>query len=313
MINLSQLRAIVAVAEVGNFSEAALRLGLTQSTISHSIATLEEELGVPLFVRGRHGARLTPAGERITSYAREALQFIDRMQQEAQAQRSLQGGQVRIAVFRSVATHVLPAVIAQFHNRFPDVATTIVECGVHTDIEQILRDGRADIGFTYLPTSNEFEAWEILRDEYVVLFPPAAFPPPISNIPNPLTWEELAKLPLILPPEDQPCEIELYKHFETFAPSLNIAHKINQDSTIVSMVNQGLGVGILPLLAAEPLPSGIRIRSLPVPFERVIGAIILSNALHIPAVFAFLDLLKQAASAPENGTRRSPLQPQRQV
>ncbi|PSB55406.1 LysR family transcriptional regulator, partial [filamentous cyanobacterium CCP1] len=61
-MNLSQLRAIVAVAEVGNFSEAALLLRLTQSTVSHSIASLEEELGVPLFVRGRHGATLTPAG-----------------------------------------------------------------------------------------------------------------------------------------------------------------------------------------------------------------------------------------------------------
>jgi DNA-binding transcriptional LysR family regulator len=295
-MNLSQLRAIVAVAEVGNFSEAALMLGLTQSTVSYAIASLEEELGVPLFVRGRHGARLTPAGDRITNYAREVLRLLDLMQQEAQSQRSLKGGQVRIAVFRSVATHVLPAVIAQFHSRFPEVATTIVECGVHTDIEQILRDGRADIGFTYLPTSDEFEAWEILRDEYVVLFPPATFPPAISTIPDPLTWEELAKLPLILPPEDQPCEIDLYKHFDTFAPSLNIAHKINQDSTIVSMVKQGLGVGILPLLAAEPLPPGIRIRSLPVPFERVIGVIILDNTLHIPAVFAFLELLKQTHS-----------------
>ena len=287
-MNLSQLRAIVAVAEVGNFSEAALLLRLTQSTVSHSIASLEEELGVPLFVRGRHGATPTPAGERISHYAREVLQLIDLMQQEAQSQRSLKGGQVRIAAFRSVATHVLPAALSQFHSQFPEVATTIVECGVHTDIEQILRDGRADIGFTYLPTSDEFEAWEILRDEYVVLFPPST-----QTIPHPLTWEELANLPLILPPEDQPCEIELYKHFDTFAPSLNIAHKINQDSTIVSMVMQGLGVGILPLLAAEPLPSGIQVESLPVPFERIIGVIVLANALHVPAVFAFLELLKR--------------------
>jgi DNA-binding transcriptional LysR family regulator len=292
-MNLSQLRAIVAVAEVSNFSEAALSLNLTQSTISHSIASLEEELGVPLFLRGRHGATLTPVGERITHYAREVLQLLDRMQQEAQSQRSLKGGQVRIAAFRSVATHVLPAVIAQFHSQFPEVATTLVEGGVHTDIEQLLRDGGADIGFTYLPTSEEFAAWEILRDEYVVLFPPPALTPAAAAPPDTLTWDKLAQLPLILPPEDQPCEIDLYKHFATFAPSLNIAHKINQDSTIVSMVKQGLGVGILPLLAAEPLPSGIRVRSLPIPFERVIGVIILENSLHIPAVFAFLDLLKQ--------------------
>lgn len=59
-IKLSQLRALVAIADCGNFSEAALELDLSQSTISHAIATLEEELGVTLLQRGRHGARLTP-------------------------------------------------------------------------------------------------------------------------------------------------------------------------------------------------------------------------------------------------------------
>jgi hypothetical protein len=63
-IKLSQLRALVAVAECGNFSEAALHLEVSQSAVSHAIATLEDELGVVLFTRGRHGATLTPIGER---------------------------------------------------------------------------------------------------------------------------------------------------------------------------------------------------------------------------------------------------------
>jgi hypothetical protein len=57
---LSQIRALVAVAEFGSFGEAALQLGLTQPTVSHAIATLEDELGVILLARGRHGAQLTP-------------------------------------------------------------------------------------------------------------------------------------------------------------------------------------------------------------------------------------------------------------
>jgi NAD(P)-dependent dehydrogenase (short-subunit alcohol dehydrogenase family) len=154
-MNLSQLRAVVAVAECGNFSEAALSLNLTQSTVSHAIASLEDELGVPLFVRGRHGATLTPAGDRIADYARQVLQLLHLIQQEANLQRSLKGGQVRIAAFRSVATHVLPIVIAQFNQRFPDVLVMIVESPDEIHTEQALREGRADIGFTYLPTSQE--------------------------------------------------------------------------------------------------------------------------------------------------------------
>lgn len=291
-MNLSQLRAVVAVAEHRNFSEAALALNLTQSTVSHAIASLEEELGVPLFVRGRRGATLTPAGENIADYAQQILQLLDLIQKEASLQRSSEGGQVRIAAFRSVATHVLPTAIAQFSQRYPDVPVTIVECPEHLDAEEILREGRADLGFIYLPTTDEFQAWEILQDEYVVLLPPSAQVPPPA-----LTWEALSNLPLIVPPEDQPCEIELYRHFATHAPALKIAYKINQDSTIVSMVMQGLGVGILPRLAAEPLPQGIQVRSLPVPFQRVIGVAMLDSGLQVPAVYAFLDVLKKVSGS----------------
>ncbi len=105
-MKLFQLRAVVAVAEHGNFSEAAMELQLSQPAISHAIATLEEELGVPLFSRGRWGAVLTPAGEQILHHARMALQHLELMQLEANRQKGLHGGQVRIASFRSVATHL---------------------------------------------------------------------------------------------------------------------------------------------------------------------------------------------------------------
>ncbi|WP_157087538.1 LysR family transcriptional regulator, partial [Anabaena sp. CA = ATCC 33047] len=82
-MKISQLRAVIAVAERGNFSEAALELQLTQPAVSHAIATLEEELGVPLFARGRHGAVLTPAGERILHHIRQVMQHLEMMQQEA--------------------------------------------------------------------------------------------------------------------------------------------------------------------------------------------------------------------------------------
>ncbi|HEY9657324.1 MAG TPA: LysR family transcriptional regulator, partial [Allocoleopsis sp.] len=245
-MNLSQLRSVVAVADRGNFSEAALFLGLTQSTISHAIASLEEELGVPLFTRGRHGATLTPAGEKIADYARQVFGLIESIEQEAQLHRSLKGGVVRIAAFRSVATHILPTVIARFGQRYPAVEVAIVEAADQLQSEQLLREGRADLGFTYLPTSEEFETWEILRDEYLVLLPPN-----LAIQSQTLTWADLGKLPIILAPDDQPCDINLHRHLASHTPQLHIAHKINQDSTIVSMVMQGLGAGILPRLAAE--------------------------------------------------------------
>ncbi|MEO0969690.1 MAG: LysR family transcriptional regulator [Cyanobacteria bacterium J06639_18] len=168
-MKLSQLRAVVAVADSGNFSEAALELQITQPAISYAVATLEEQLGVALFARGHRGVVLTPAGEWIVSHARQALQHLEMMQQEANIHRGLRGGQVRIASFRSVATHLLPKAIAKFNKQFPEVSVSIIERPHFIDIEDFLRQGRADIGTTYLPTGDEFEAWEILWDEYVAL------------------------------------------------------------------------------------------------------------------------------------------------
>ncbi|MGA7937047.1 MAG: LysR family transcriptional regulator [Kovacikia sp.] len=286
-MNLSQIRALLAVADFGNFSEAALELQLSQPAISHAIATLETELGVPLFSRGRHGAVLTPAGERIMQHARQALQHLDLMQQEANLQRGLQGGRVRIASFRSVATHLLPKVIAQFRDRHPDVTVTIIERPDYLDVEQCLREGRADIGITYLPTNREFEAWELLRDDYLVLLPPAT-----TVKSSQVTWEELAEFPLVQLP-CLPCGRILHNYLKKLAPPMNTASDIQEDSTIVSMVVQNLGAAILPRLAAEPIPSTVIVHSLPTPLQRVIGAAVLSSALHIPAVFAFLEMLRK--------------------
>ncbi len=285
-MKISQLRAIVAIADYGNFSEAALELQLTQPAISHAIATLETDLGVPLFSRGRHGAVLTPAGERILYYARQALQNIEMMQKEANRHKGLRGGNVRIACFRSVATHLLPKAISQFHQQFPEVGVTIVERPHYVDIENCLREGRADIGTTYIPTSDEFEAWNILNDEYIVLFPPNA------QINRQITWEDLAEYQQIMLPA-LPCGGILHAHLKLVAPSLNTVSDIQEDSTVVSMVNQGLAAAIIPRLAALPIPQNIRVCSLPTPFARAIGIAVLSNTLHVPAVFRFLEMLKK--------------------
>uniref|UniRef100_B8HL43 Transcriptional regulator, LysR family n=1 Tax=Cyanothece sp. (strain PCC 7425 / ATCC 29141) TaxID=395961 RepID=B8HL43_CYAP4 len=286
-MKLSQLQALVAVAELGNFSEAALQLDLSQPTISHAIATLEEELGVSLCSRGRHGAVLTPAGERIVLHARQALHHLELIQKEANLQRGLQGGQVRVASFRSVATHVLPQTIAQVRDRYPAINVTIIERPDYLDVEQCVRSGRAEIGITYLPTSDEFEAWELLRDEYVALLPPGA-----DRKGTTLSWDDLAAYPLLQLP-CLPCARKLHHHLQQVAPHLHTASDIQEDSTIVSMVRQGLGAAILPRLAAEPIPPELVVHSLPDPCERIIGVVVLAQALHIPAVFAFLEQLKQ--------------------
>lgn len=286
-LKISQLQALVAIADLGSFSEAALELELSQSTISHSIATLEDAIGVVLLARGRQGATLTPEGEQLLPDARAVLQLLESMQQKAQNLRDLQDGQVRLAAVRSIATHVLPQSIAQFRQKYPRLSVSIAEFDRFLEVEQTLREGRAEIGFTSLPTAPEFAARELFRDEFVALLPPHSLAPNAA-----LTWSQLVQFPMILNLRNFAHNKMVRDHLAQFGYALNIDYEVREDSTIVGMVKQGLGATIITRLSAEPIPADVQLRRLPVPLERIIGVITIADALLPRSVFAFLDLLE---------------------
>ncbi|MDB9524974.1 LysR family transcriptional regulator [Oscillatoria sp. CS-180] len=291
-LKISQLRALVTIADTGTFSDAALQLDLSQSAVSHAIATLEEELGVVLLSRGRQGAVLTPLGEEVTAEARNVLQTLEKIGQHAQRARGMQQGYVRVAGFRSVATHILPEVIHRFQSHYPAIQVSIEEHNHFRIVEDEVRQGRADIGFTYLPTSSEFEAWELLRDRYVLLLPPNKddFAPPDEK-------NDISQYPLILPYSGDCCRDLISRYLTGAGYDIKPAYQVREDSTILSMVQQGLGATIMARLAAEPIPSNLTVAELPIPMERVIGVIYLADALQPPPIYAFIDTLKQVWQA----------------
>jgi DNA-binding transcriptional LysR family regulator len=284
-MHIYHLQVWLTVVEEGSFSAAALRLNTSQAAVSRAIASLEDELGVPLLLRGRFGARLTPTGDRILHHARQILDLRACIDAEVNLQKGLNGGRLRIASFRSAATHLLPPMIARFSQRFPDVEVTLSELDP-SGVEQALRAGQVDIGLVPLPRSEEFATWEIARDEYVVLLPQTE-----TEAPPTLTWEQLSLYSFILYNYAE-CTSAVRNYWSTWGQSLKVAYEIKEDSTIVSMVAQGLGAAILPRLAALPIPADVQVRSLPVPLERIIGAAVLSDLIHPPTVFAFLDVLR---------------------
>jgi DNA-binding transcriptional LysR family regulator len=302
-IKLSQLRALVAVANHSNFSAAALAMGLNQSTLSHAIATLEEELGVVLLVRGRHGATPTPVGEQIIQDARQILTLLESIHHKARLEHSLEDGKVRIASVRSVATHLLPTVIAQFRKSYATIRVSLNEYDLYNDVEQALRSGRADVGCTTLPAGADFQVWTEFPDEFVALLPPDSLPEDA-----PLTWETLTQFPMIMGVSTMPRRHtrDVQNHLNRFGHRLTVAYEVREDSTIISMVRQGLGATIMARLAAIPVPDDIIMRPLPVPLERTIGAITLADALLPRAAFAFLDTLKQVWNDPKIIQRYAP-------
>lgn len=288
----SQLVVLVAVAEHGSFSAAALQLGLAQSTVSHAIATLESELGVVLLLRGRSGAVLTPLGTQICQQAKAILSLLENIQQTAKQAKGLQTGRVRVATVRTVATHVLPDVISRFQQLHPNLSVEISEYDLYTEVESALRAGHADLGFTSLPTASEFQAWELFRDEFVALLPPLSSPDETTQEdPGPLTWDQLTSYARVANQRSSLHNILVEEHVARFGHDLPIDYAVREDSTLMGLVTKGIGAAVLSRLEAKPIPPGVRVKSLPVPLERVVGVAILESAVLPRAVFAFLDVL----------------------
>lgn len=286
-MKLSQLHILIAIAERNSFSEAALDLDMSQSAVSNAIAALEADLGIVLFSRGRHGADLTSPGKRVLAHARQMLHLQEEILKEANLAKSLQGEKVRLSSIRSVATHLLPGIITRFQQQFPGTSVSVIEQLDEKSIEEDLRKGRADIGFTDECLSNEFATWEFLQDEFVVLLPRAWQ----LATPN-LNWEQLKTYPLIIASNGFNSDKQAFAHCEAFCKTIRADYHAKSDLTVVSMVAQGLGAAILPRLAAEPIPANVLVYSLPTPFFRSIRFAVMKPVPLRPHVSNFLEILK---------------------
>ncbi len=301
-VKLSQLRALATVAATGNFSEAALELNVSQSTVSHSIAALEDALGVVLVHRGRQGASLTHVGSSIFAQAQQVLGLIDQMGREAARARGIKGGQVRVAAFRSLASEILPEAIAELNNRHPTVQVSITEFETTRGLIDSLLEGKADFAVAELLNSAEFETFYIMEDPFIALLPPGDRP--ASVVPQ-LTWEDLRKQPLITSSSDC-CKIVM-PFLQQAQPPLEIAYLIANDSTAVSMTRQGLGITILPKLATHPIPPGVQIAQLPFSLARPLGINWPKTTLLTPAAYAFLDIFKDLYGTQRYGVEQDRL------
>lgn len=296
-LKVSQLLALVAVADEGSFSAAALQLGLAQSTVSHAIAALESALGVVLLLRHRSGAVLTPMGTQICHQARGVLSQIEEIRQTATQAKGLQTGRVRVAAVRTVATHVLPGVISEFRQLHPGLSVEITEYDRYSDVEQAIREGQADLGFTLLPVSSEFQSWELFQEAFVALLPPDE-----TDQGEPLSWDELASYARIVNERSTAHNNLVSNHLAAFDCHLPVDYSVREDSTLMNLVKKGLGVAILARLEAEPIPLGVRVKMLPASLERVVGVTMLEDAVLPRAVFVFLDVLL-ALPEVSDGTR----------
>lgn len=275
-------QVFMTVVEQGNLTRAAELLGCTQSAVSHSIHALEEELGFTLLMRGRGGVRLTDEGERLLPAVRAYLSSGEQLQQTAAAIRGLDSGTVRIGAFTSVAVHWLPGALKAFQRDYPHVEFRLFNGDYH-DVNQWLSDGSVDIGFVKMPCGLDCECIALMEDRLLAILPPdsrfAAYPRfPLS---------ECATEPFIslLQSSDHDARSAL----EAAGVTPNVRFHTKDDYAILAMVEQGLGMSIMPELLLKGRSDNLLTLPLVPEAKRTIGLAIAAGNRAGPATRKFAE------------------------
>ncbi|MEW2132151.1 LysR family transcriptional regulator [Streptomyces sp. NPDC005435] len=247
-----ELRTLVAVAEEGGFSAAAVRLGTTQSAVSHAVRGIERKLGAVLFERGRFGARPTPAGERAAAHARRVLRMLRALAADARgAETGETSGPLRVAAFRSAALHLLPAALERLSARHPgvEVSVSVVrEVGAGTAGE--VAAGRADLGIATLGDGDRppggLVGGVLLREPYSLVHP--------VGHPAPRT------LPLVDWTENCGSYTRDWWAAQDWIPAATV--HAEDDGAVLSMVASGLGMAVMPALSLTAVPPAVAVTDL---------------------------------------------------
>ena len=279
---VTKLRALMSAVENGSFKAAAESLGCTQSAVSHMISSLEEELGFRLLRRGRSAVRLTDEGERLLGAARSLLSAEEQLRQTAASIRGLDQGTVRIGAFTSVAVHWLPPVLKEFQRDYPRVDFKLLNGDYH-DVEQWLRDGSVDVGFVALPAGVDCECIPLMEDRLLAILPLHS------------RFEHYPKFPLV------ECETEPFisllessdhdarRALEAAGVKPNVRFYTKDDYAVIAMVEQGLGISIMPELLLKGRRDALQILPLIPEAKRTIGLAIAAGGKAGPATRRFAD------------------------
>ncbi len=281
-MSLSKYRTLLAVVETGSLTKAAGLLGCTQSAVSHSIDSLEAELGFALIKRSRAGVKLTGEGERLLPAARNLLSSAEQLDQTAASIRGLDSGTVRIGAFTSVAVHWMPPVLKEFQRDYPRVDFKLMNGDYH-DVEQWLTDGSIDIGFVAVPCSVDCQCIPLMEDRLLAILPRHSR---FESYPRfPLAECETEPFISLLESSDH----DARRALEAAGVKPNVRFYTKDDYAIIAMVEQGLGISIMPELLLKGRHDDVQILPLVPEAKRVLGLAIAAGDKAGPATRRFAD------------------------
>ena len=262
-MNLTKYKTLATVVELESLTQAARQLNVTQSAVSHTLDSLEKDLGFTVLKRSRAGVSLTGEGERLMPAVRSLLSSAEQLEQTAAAIRG-------------------PGVLKEFQSDYPNVDFRLLNGDYH-DVEEWLSEGSIDIGFVNVPCALDCECIPLMEDRLLAILP---LDSRFASYPKfPLVECETEPFISLLKSSDH----DARRALEAAGVEPNVRFYTKDDYAIIAMVEQGLGMSIMP----ELLLKGRRDRLLTLPLipeaKRTIGIAIAAGDRAGPATRRFAD------------------------
>ncbi|SFQ41705.1 DNA-binding transcriptional regulator, LysR family [Amycolatopsis arida] len=306
MLEVRRLRLLRELARHGTIAATARACSLTPSAVSQQLALLEREVGAPLLIRDGRRLVLTEAATLLVGHAEAVLAELERARASVAELTSAVRGVLRVAAFPTAARALLPTAIARCRRDHPDLRVHLVEADPPEAVAQVA-SGALDLALVYeydlLPRVRDtgIETTVLLREPLLAAIPEGWCPEE-----GPIELAELAERPWIAPHGDAALRATLDRAcgIAGFVPGVDYAS--SDYTAILALVAAGLGVSLMPALAGEPAPDGVRLREVVGPrLVRTVSAVVRAGGAGNPPVAAMVERLRVTVAGVSSAGRHA--------
>jgi DNA-binding transcriptional LysR family regulator len=239
LVNAELYRVFYTVAKSGSLTRAARELFISQPAVSQSIKLLEKQIGGTLFIRTAKGMDLTYEGGIIFEYIEKAQELIDAAEHKFKQLKDLEFGSFTIGANDTLCKNYLLKYICAFNKKYPDIIVRIKN-RTTVDTINLLRSGKADIGFVNLPAdAKDMDIEERFGIHDVFVADKKTF----DKVKEPLEYRRLKDMPLIVIERTSTTRMLLDEYFERQKIRLTPSFELSSHELVVEFAKAGLGVG----------------------------------------------------------------------
>lgn len=284
-MELHQLQYVVELAQQKNFTRAADRINVSQSTLSHQIAKLEEELGIKLFERTSRTVSLTQAGEDFVDHAKVLLGNLENAKQSVQSYRGLLKGTLRMGVIASLGRIDYANMLAAFYRQHPGINFEIVQAGTYQLLEKLAAK-EIELAFVVMPSEDQYKELKfkfLASDDYVLALPPNH---PLAGR-DAVDLAEVAAENFIFHPATDRMFSTCMEACQAAGFAPRIVCESSHSPTCLSLISAGMGIGFFPWEKLEKPTFDVAIVRLNQPLKKEIVLAVSRDSAATPAAAKF--------------------------